>query len=252
MAKVARRALLGAALWTVALQGHATPFGEAMAAVESNDCHRLGEVVNRHLDDSTAVKYLVGAMFEEGLCVERDPSKAAAYYAAGDTAKQAEAARDMGLEYVTGLRLPRSYSRAGAWLIKAMAIGEGQTQELKQWRGVTTLPLSEPTARSEWTGYLVSAGYIASRTLQYPNEALRLRTEGNFLVKLCAKDGTVTTTAVSESSDPAAGVAALQGRREILAAIEAGYENVMKRMPAPGSPVSEQLCFHWPLAFKIR
>lgn len=252
MAEVAARVLLSTALFAGALPAQATPFGDAIDAIKANDCARLGETVNRHLDASAAVQYLVGAMHEEGICVDRDLDRAGRYYAAADVARKPDAARDLGFEYVTGLNLPRSYTRAGAWFVKSLTFrGEGSS-ELKLPSGIPTLPVTEASARSEWAGYLVSVGFIASRTQRYPGEALRLRTEGEFVAKVCVHDGSVSTTAVSVAPGPGAGVVRLQGKREILAAIEGNYENVMKSMPPPTQPAPGPLCFHQPLDFRIR
>jgi hypothetical protein len=252
VAEVASRALLAGVLFGCVLPAHATPFGEAMEAIKSNDCQTLGDVVNRHLDTSTPVKYLVGAMFEEGLCVERDLAKAARYYALADEGKSADAARDMGFEYVTGVHLPRSYTRAGAWFAKSLMIRREGSSELKFPAGIPALPVPGASPGSEWAGYLMSVGFIASRTQRYPGEALRLRTEGEFVAKVCVHDGTVRTTAVMVQPGPSGGVATLQGKREILTGIEENYEKVLTSMPPPVEPAPGPMCFHQPLNFRIR
>ena len=241
---------LGLALAAGAAQ--ATPFGEAMAAIKANDCARLGEVVNRHLDASTAVQYLVGVMHEEGLCVDRDLERAGRYYAAADGQRDDGAARDIGFEYLKGSELPRSYARAGAWLAKSLSMRRDEASEVRLPRSIVALPAARIPPDAEWAGYLVSVGFIGARTLQYPTDALRNGTEGSFVAHVCVADGTVSAATVKVEPGPAAGTASVRGRRQLQAAIEANYETVMKSMPPPPGPAPGGLCFEQPVVFRIR
>ena len=245
------RGAIAASLFACASAAQAVPFAEATEAIRSNDCRQLGDVVNRHLESSTAVTYLAGAMFEEGICVQRDLQKAARYYAVADERKDAGAAQDMALAYVEGSQLPRSYARAGAWFVKSFALRHGGSA-LRLPRGLAPLPIGDPTPDAEWAGYLISVAFIGSRSLKYPAEALRAGAEGRFSARVCLADGTVKTTAIEVRPGPSAGVASLQGKREILQAIEANYEKVMQAMPRPTSPPAGPGCFEQPVDFRIR
>jgi TPR repeat protein len=245
---------LAAAALALAWAGFAgaTPFGDAIEAIRKNDCATLGEVVNRQLDASTALRYLAGAMYEEGICVERDLARAGRYYAAGDERRDAGAARDMALQYLKGTEMPRSYARAGAWLAKSYALRQESEAALKLPQSIASLPANEARPEEEWAGYLVTIGFVGATTIRYPDEALRTGTEGQFVARVCVDDGTVKATAVAVRPGPSAGVASLQGKREIERAIEQGYARVLAGLPPPRVPAPGRLCFEQPLTFRIR
>jgi TPR repeat protein len=230
----------------------AAPLQEALDAIKGNDCGRLGEVLNRHLDGNTAVQYLAGVIHEEAICVDRDLERAARYYAAADGRRDATAARDIALVYLRGGELPRSYARAGAWLGKMYAWRRDGVDEVKLPRSIVALPAASVDPASEWAGYLVGVGFVGSHTMQYPKDALRNGIEGSFKALVCVADGTVNATTVTVEPGPIAGTAAVRGRRQLLDAIEENYATVMKTMPPPPSPAPAGLCFRQPIVFRIR
>jgi TPR repeat protein len=198
------------------------------------------------------VQYLAGVMHEEGICVDRDLGRASRYYAAADQRRDDGAAQDIGLEYLKGSELPRSYARAGAWLAKSLSmLGQGSA-EVRLPRSIVALPAARIPPEGEWAGYLVSVGFVGARTLRYPNDALRSGTEGSFVAHVCVAEGTVNATTVKIEPGPAAGTASVTGRRQLLQAIEANYETVMKSMPPPPAPAPGGLCFQQPVVFRIR
>lgn len=244
--------LLALAVGMSAGAAQAAPLAEAMEAIKSNDCARLGDAVNRHIDSSAAVQYLAGVMHEEGICVERDLDRAGRYYAAADQRRDGSAARDIGLEYLKGSELPRSYARAGAWLAKSLSMRRESSSQVRLPRSIVALPATHVPPEAEWAGYLVSVGFVSSHTLQYPKEALRNGTEGSFIARVCVADGTVNTTTVKVEPGPVAGTASVAGRRQLLHAIEENYDTVMKSMPPPPAPAPGGLCFQQSVVFRIR
>jgi hypothetical protein len=251
VAEVASRTLVAAALFAGALAAQATPFADAMDAIKANDCRKLGDAVNEHLDSSAAVKYLAGAMYEEGICVDRDLGKAARYYAAADGAGDSGAARDMALQYLRGTNLRHSYARAGAWFAKSFHLA-GSAPETKLPRSLPQLPASAISPDAEWAGYLVSVGFIGSVTTPYPNQALRDNVEGKFNATVCLASGTVETKAIRVEPGPSAGVRAVQGSATLQRALEQNFRSVLESMPAPKSPPPGPMCFEQPVDFKIR
>jgi hypothetical protein len=229
-----------------------SPFRDAIDALKANDCVRLGTVIDQHLDASPAVSYLAGALNEEGVCVDRDLAKAARYYAAADARKDDAAALDMALAYLPGDSLPRSYGRAGAWFWRSRALRHDASAPLKAPRGLPTLPAVAVDADGDWAGYLVSVAFVASRTQRYPSDALRIGAEGHYRARVCVAGGTVSATAVASTPGPAAGVASLQGQRQIRQAIEDNYQTVMRALPRPSAEPRAEMCFDQPLSFRLR
>lgn len=229
----------------------AGPFREAVEAFRSDDCARLGDVLNRHLDAEPVMRYLAGALHEHGICVDRDLAQAARYYAHADAARDSTAARTMAHEYLSGAHLPRSYGRAGAWLARQRTLTIADASAGHWPPALPALPAERVSDEGEWAGYLVSVAYLGGNRIQYPGAALRGSVQGSFEVRVCVADGSVAVQATAARADPERGVEPLQGRRELADTIEANYREALALLPKPAAAPPGRMCFRQPVQFRI-
>jgi hypothetical protein len=239
---VVASALLGVA--------EAQPLRDAFDALRAGDCVQVGKLVNENLDTDAGVVQFAGVIYEEGLCVERDLDRARRYYDAPSTTRDWRSAIEIGLMYLQGDALPRSYTKAGAWFARSSRLSGSESSY--KFPGLATLPVKEATAATEWGGYLISVGFVGSRTVKYPSEAIRVGAEGSYLARVCLVDGTVQVQAVATRPGPAAGTASLTGKRLISEAIDDAYRKAMQTMPRPKYEPIGHTCFEQPLSFRIR
>lgn len=220
---------------------------EAIDAIKADDCAKLGAMVNGELDTNPAMQLVAGVIHEEGYCVDRSTERARRYYDVAKGSADMNSLLDLGLHYAQGDALPKSYSKAGAWFAQA-ATKEGVARLPK----VADLPVEQPTAETEWNGYVMSVWYVGSRMIRYPRDALARGYDGEFLAKVCLVDGQITTSVLEAKRDPASGVAAMQATRSMASAIDDSYERVLRVMPPPALAPSRNTCFESPISFRIR
>lgn len=222
----------------------------SLEALRAGDCSTVGELINKNLDASGAMKILAGVLREEGLCVERDIDSARRYYEAAEPAKDWGSAMRIGLSYALGEGVNRSYSKAGAWLEKS-----------RDWQGkpptsnkmtFASLPATEITPATEWSGYIVSVYFLGANGIKYPLEAKRLGAEGEYRVRVCVVSGSVAVTPERVEPSPAAGTARVVGRRELTQAIDDAYAHALAVLPRPDASPPKNVCFTNPISFKLR
>lgn len=242
--------LVGLQITAAQAQSSTPELSAALEALRKGDCDQLASIVNEGLASNASLQLVAGVMHEEGLCVTRDIVKATRYYDAAEAAKDWQSSLRIGLSYALGDSLEKSYSKAGAWLAKSL---EQQDKPLaSQKLSVATIPGAETTPLTEWNGYLISVYYLGSRMIRYPREALRLGAEGEYLVKVCLKDGVVSARPENISPGPAAGVARYTGSRELLQTIEATYNQAIRALPPPEVPAPNAGCFQNKLTFQVQ
>jgi hypothetical protein len=220
---------------------------DAIAAIRADDCAKLGSMVNGEMDTNPAMQLVAGVIHEEGYCVDRSDERARRYYEAAMNTADNGSLIDLGLSYAQGDGLPKSYSKAGAWL--ARAASRGGDSRLPR---VASLPAGMPTAETEWNGYLMSVSYVTTRLIRYPKDALASRTEGKVLARVCLYDGTVQVSTLDITPDPSSGVASLQRKNQMVGAVEDGFQRALQLMKKPSVPPARNDCFEQPVQFRVR
>lgn len=230
----------------------AAPLDDAMSAVGAGDCQRVGAIVNRGIEDRTpSLLYFAGLMYDEGLCVDRDAERAARYYQAGAQIGDWRAARDLGLRYALGDGLPRSYTRASAWLQHAEQLGRQEPTRTAQPH-LALPPAGEDTA-TEWLGYLWSLHFLAGRLARYPRDALVMGAEGEFDAHVCPAQDRVEV-AVRRQRGPGVwtGTDHVRSRHELIREVERAYLEAMRVLPRPAAVPADHQCLQNVFVFRIQ
>jgi TPR repeat protein len=275
MGRTLRRAFLLpslAVLLGLGMAARAATFDEAVAAIRAKDCARLGEVVNAGIDKNAAsLLYVAGLMFDEGLCVDIDTRRARDFLDAGAKQGDHRAAVALGLHYALGDGLPRSYARAGAWLLHAEALElrglsarelsprdrvrrDALSEEGKLLRYSHALPPlpADGDPGAEWDGYLRSAHFLATRLIRYPKDALIAGVEGFYAVRVCPLTESVEVSRARLAND-SAGPSADRARAERLLQreIERAYGQAQRVLPRPASAAGAAKCIRSHVDFRI-
>lgn len=220
---------------------------DAIGATKADDCARLGAMVNDEMDTNPAMQLVAGVIHEEGYCVDRSDERARRYYEAGLSKADLGSLVDLGLAYAQGEGLPKSYSKAGAWLAEA-ARRNGNSRLPR----VASIPAGPPTPETEWNGYLMSISYVANRLIRYPKDALVSKMEGTVLAKVCLNYGTVQVSTSDVKVDPVSGATSIERRNQMGRAVEDGFQRAIQVMKKPAVAPARNDCFEQPVRFRIR
>lgn len=201
----------------------------AVAAIKANDCAALGAAANRGIMERVpALLYVAGLMFEEGLCVEADRERANRLYRAAEAPGDWSAARDLGLRFALGDGLPRSFTRAYAWLDHARALRDasGQPAPLRLPRTAAA------TDEDEWRGYLYAVWWVGSSLTQFPPDVQFEGVEAETSVRVCPLKMQVEVKFDGVPGGQAAG--ALRPRRaSVQSELERAYSRALTVLPMP-------------------
>ena len=210
-----------------AAQGDA--IAPAVAAIKANDCAALGAAANRGIKESVpALLYVAGLMFEEGLCVEADRERANRFYRAAEAPGDWNAARDLGLRFALGDGLPRSFTRAYAWLDHARALRDapGQPAPLRLPR------TAAGTEEDEWRGYLYAVWWVGNSLTQFPPDVQVEGVDAETSVRVCPLKMQVEVKFDGVPGGQAAG--ALRPRRAaVQSELERAYSRALTVLPMP-------------------
>ncbi len=252
-------------------EAKSTAFDQAIASIRARDCEALGEIVNRGIEDRAPdLLYVAGLMHDEGLCVDADPVRARMYFDAGAQQGDREAAVALGLHYALADGLPRSYGRAGAWLLHAKALElrslEGRSvDEFDRHRmealresvlagpylhAVPPMP-ADGDNLAEWLGYLSSVHFLGSRLIDYPKRALHAGAEGAFRLRVCPHTNQVEVRHAPRASglpSTTSGAALHALRQEVVRA----YRNAQRLLPRPLAIPDPASCMETVIVFRLQ
>ena len=243
---------------------------EAMAAVRAKDCGRLGAVVNAGIDKrAVPLLYLAGLMFDEGLCVDPDAKRARNFYDNAARSGDRATAIALGLHYALADGLPRSYARAGTWLMHAYAlevrdlersaasqVAIDRRDALREIPGLdrymTMLPPMPPNndAVAEWAGYLTSVHFLAARTMRFPRVSLEAGMDASYAVRVCPQSDKVEIARTRMPRSESGGVDASRAERALRDEIERAYREAQRLLPRPQALPGEAKCLRAPVAFR--
>lgn len=248
-----------------------TPFDQAIGAIRARDCHALGEIVNRGIDERVpALLYVAGVMYEEGLCVGPDAARARIYFDAGAQQGDRTAAIALGLHYALADGLPRSYRRAGAWLahadglelraLEGQSLGSAERERLqalkdgpanKYTHAVPAVP-AEGDVSADWEGYLRSVHFLGRHLMKYPKRALDADVQGAFRLRVCPDKEEVDLQRLGpyrgRSLPSAETPAALRALSE---EVRRAYREAQRILPRPRNAPDPAPCLQTVVVFRL-
>ena len=225
--RLVRRGLLSIGCFAaVALPGLAVAQAErAMTALDQKDCDGAVDALNRGMaDGETRSMFLVGQLFEYGICLKVDATRAAPIYEQAASRGDVASARSLALLDARGVGVPQSYAKAGYWF--AVARGAKPASQ-------DALAAPEDIVKT----YVEAVHDLAEDNMVYPSRAAEQGIRGNVVMRFDPR--TATATLVSSVDDQSTATNHLGPNKHLFErALAASYDAAIKALPRPDVPAS--------------
>lgn len=201
----------------------------AITALDQKDCEAAIDALNVGMAAGKMQSmYLVGQMFESGICLKVDLARAAAIYEQAAKLGDTGSARSLALLHARGAGVPQSYAKAGYWF----AVTRGQ-KPAADAAGLEAFS----TANAIEMAYVEAVHDLAEDTMVYPPQAAVQGVRGRVVMRFDPRS--MTTSLVSSVDNQGAATNHLgPGKHLFERALATSYEAAIKALPKPELPVS--------------
>ena len=221
-----RRAVLVAGLSLASFAAFAQA-ERASAALDQQDCDGAVDALNRGMNDGEARSmFMVGQMFESGVCLRADLARAAGLYERAASLGDVASARSLALMEARGAGVPQSYVKAGYWFAVARGVNPAGDAE-------TAFAAPDAVART----YVEAVHDYAEDTMVYPRQAATQGVKARIVMRFDPRDGSVVV--VSSVDDQGSAINHLGPNKHLFErALSTSYLLALKAMPKPELPAT--------------
>lgn len=224
------RSIAGCVLIVAALSVHASASAQsedALIALDQKDCEGAIEMLNRGMAAKEVRSfYLAGQMFEYGVCLRKDPAKAASVYQQAALLGDTSAARSLALLDARGSGVPQDYPLAGYWLAVA-----AQQQPASTSPDLSKFASPDAVART----YVDAVHALAEQGMVYPQAAAAKGVRGKVVMHFDPRTGGVSV--VSSQDDRGSSSDHLGPNKHLFEhALSESYDVAIVALPKPALP----------------
>jgi hypothetical protein len=200
-----------------------------IAYLDQKDCEAAFDAFNKGMADGEARSvYLVGQMFEYGVCLKVNPTRAAAIYEQAARLGDAGSARALALLNARGAGVPQSYAKAGYWF--EVAAGRKPASDAP---GGDAFATPEAMTRT----YVEAVHDLAEDNMVYPPRAAERGVRGNVVMRFDPEAGTATL--VSSADNQGTATDHLGPNKHLFErALAISYADAIRSLPKPELPAT--------------
>ena len=201
----------------------------ATIALDQGDCEAAVDALNRGVaDGDLRSMFLVGQMFERGVCLKVNPARAATIYQQAATRGDTASARSLALLEAQGAGVPQSYAKAGYWLAVSRGTKPGVDAPSEN-------AFSSPDQLVKT--YVQAVHDLAEDTMVYPPLAAAQGVRGNVVMRFDPRSATASL--VSSVDDQSNATNHLGPSKHLFErALATSYDVVIKVLPRPDVPAT--------------
>jgi len=202
---------------------------KAVAAIDQKDCEGAIDALNRGVaDGEVRSMYLVGQMFEFGICLKVDPRRAVPVYERAATLGDAASARSLAVIHARGAGVPHSYVKAGSWF--ALSHGGKAGIDLP---AESTFATPDAIAKT----YVEAVHDLAEDTMVYPAQATVQGVRARVVMRFDPRDASVSV--VSSTDNQGNATNHLGPNKHLFErALATSYDAAIKALPKPDLPAT--------------
>ena len=199
----------------------------ALPALDQKDCGAATDALNQGMTDNEAASfYVVGQLFEYGICLKKDPAKAASVYSRGASLGDAPSAKSLALLLARGQGVAQSYPRSAYWFAVAR---RGRKEADAMNEDLFSTP--DTVART----YVEAVHALAEQDVAYPDEAATKGVQGSVTMRFDPR--AAAATLVGSTDNQGSSTSHLGPNRHLFERVlMASYDGAIKALPKPVLP----------------